>query len=330
MVNALPRLAITAGEPAGIGPELIAELARSDIAADFIVIADPVVLQRAAAQRGFALVFEPYSPRRITQRAPGSVRLIPQSLGAPCTPGQLNRANAAYVIDTLRRAGEGCLQGEFEALVTAPVHKGIINDAGFPFTGHTEFFATLSKTDVVMMLATSKLRVALVTTHLPLSQVSAALTKEKLRRTLLILHAQLREKFALPTPRITVLGLNPHAGEGGHLGHEEIDTIIPVLNQLRGEGMALLGPLPADTAFVPEQLSHCDAILAMYHDQGLPALKALGFGATVNVTLGLPFIRTSVDHGTALNLAGSGRADASSILAAAKMALTLSQLKHAA
>jgi len=243
-------------------------------------------------------------------------------------PGRLDARNAPHVLAMLERAAAGAASGEFAAIVTAPVHKGIINDAGVAFTGHTEFFAERARCEVVMLLATERadagaLRVALATTHLPLAQVPQALTRQSLRRTLQILDHDLRTRFALAAPRIGVLGLNPHAGEGGHLGREEIEVIAPVLHELRAQGLDLHGPLPADTAFVPQQLAQLDAVLAMYHDQGLPVLKYAGFGHAVNVTLGLPWIRTSVDHGTALDLAGSGRADPGSLFAATRLALDL-------
>lgn len=328
MSRRLPRLAITPGEPAGVGPELVAELAAGDIAADLVAIADPALLYAAAAARGLALTIRDYDGAPLAERAPGELRCIPVATAHPVVPGTLDRANAGYVLDTLARAADGCLAGEFDAIVTGPVHKGIINDAGVPFSGHTEFFAARAGCDVVMMLATPSLRVALATTHLPLRAVADAITREGLVRTLAIVHADLVDKFGIDEPRIAVCGLNPHAGEGGHLGSEEIETIKPVLDALRAQGMHLIGPLPADTAFVPEQLERCDAVLAMYHDQGLPVLKAQGFGSAVNVTLGLPFIRTSVDHGTALDLAGKGTADAASLVAAARMALRLASLKR--
>jgi 4-hydroxythreonine-4-phosphate dehydrogenase len=227
------------------------------------------------------------------------------------------------VLSTLRLAADGCMDGSFAGVVTGPVQKATINDAGIAFSGHTEFFAERAHADVVMMLASPELRVALATTHLPLSAVPAAITRDALDQVLRIVHRELRDKFGFAQPRIGVLGLNPHAGEGGHLGREELDTIIPLLDVLRGEGMALLGPLPADTAFVPSQRDRYDAVLAMYHDQALPVLKSEAFDRTVNLTLGLPFIRTSVDHGTALDLAGTGKADPSSLIAAANMALDL-------
>ena len=319
----LPRLALTLGEPAGIGPEIVAALAQTDIAADLIAIGDTDVLLLAAQARGIALTFEPDDGQWRAQRAPGTLRCIHLAAPAEVIPGKLEVRNAAYVVATLARAADGCLAGEFDAVVTAPVHKGIINDAGIAFTGHTEFFAARAKCDVAMLLVAPGLRVALATTHLSLAQVPAAITAPVIVRILRIVYNDLQHRFGIDAPRIAVLGLNPHAGEGGHLGREEIDVIAPALDALRAEGMRLDGPLAADTAFLPAKRAQYDAYLAMYHDQGLPVLKALGFGDAVNVTLGLPFIRTSVDHGTALDIAGSGKADASSMIAAAQMALEL-------
>lgn len=319
----LPRLAITPGEPAGIGPEIVAALAATDLAADLIVIGDKDLLLLAAQARGVALRVEPDDGQWRSERAPGTLRYVHQPLTAPVEPGKLDTRNAACVIAMLARAASGCIEGEFDAVVTAPVHKGIINDGGFAFTGHTEFFAARANCDVAMLLATPNLRVALATTHLPLAQVPAAITAAGIVRILRILHNELQHRFGIANPHIAVLGLNPHAGEGGHLGREEIDIIVPALTALRAEGMALDGPLAADTAFVPARRAQFDAYLAMYHDQGLPVLKALGFGDSVNVTLGLPFIRTSVDHGTALDIAGSNRADPSSMIAAATLAAQL-------
>ncbi|MEO8673587.1 MAG: 4-hydroxythreonine-4-phosphate dehydrogenase PdxA [Tahibacter sp.] len=325
----LPRLALTPGEPAGIGPELVAALAATDLQADLVVIGDADMLRAAAASRGIQLALSPFDGVALRHREAGQLRVVPVGLRTPNTFGQLARDNAAYVLETLARAADGCVAYEFDALVTGPVHKAVINDAGHPFSGHTEFFAARTHSDVVMLLATSTLRVALATTHLPLRAVAAAITPALLQRCLRILHADLVDKFSIPQPRIAVLGLNPHAGEGGHLGHEEIETIIPVITALRQEGMRLLGPLPADTAFVPEQLAQCDAVLAMYHDQGLPALKAQGFGEAVNITLGLPFLRTSVDHGTALDIAGKGLADPASLITATRMAIDLIERRRA-
>ncbi len=322
-MNTLPRIAITAGEPAGIGPELVTALAATDIAADLIVIADIDLLRDAARVRGIAVQLVPFADDRIRTRKPGTLRLLHMPLRTPAIPGKLDPRNSAYVLDTLARAADGCAADEFDALVTAPVQKSTIMDAGFAFSGHTEFFAERAQCDVAMLLVAPGLRVALATTHLPLCAVPAAITQSLLVRIVRIVHHDLRRRFGLPAPRICVLGLNPHAGESGHLGREEIDTIIPALIALRAAGIALDGPLPADTAFLPALREKYDCYLAMYHDQGLPVLKSLGFGDSVNVTLGLPYIRTSVDHGTALDLAGTGRADASSLIAATRLALEL-------
>jgi len=320
----IPRIAITPGEPAGIGPDLCLSVATQDFDAQLVVVCDPELLTQRASRLGQAIElipFDEHAPRQV-QRA-GSLQIAPVALRQPSRPGHLDPANAGYVLDTLGSACDGCLEGRFDALVTGPVHKGIVNEAGLPFTGHTEFLAQRCSSYPVMMLSAPGLRVALATTHLPLSQVPAQITRESLERTIRILERDLRERFALAQPRILVCGLNPHAGEGGHLGREEIETIEPLLEALRTEGMALTGPLPADTAFVPSRLEQCDAVLAMYHDQGLPVLKHLGFGRAVNITLGLPIIRTSVDHGTALDLAGSGRADCGSLRAALAAALEM-------
>ena len=319
----LPRLALTLGEPAGIGPEIVAALAQTDMAADLIAIGDTDVLLLAAQARGIGLTFEPDDGQWRTQRAPGTLRCIHLAAPAEVIPGVLDVRNAAYVVATLARAADGCLEGEFDAVVTAPVHKGIINDAGIAFSGHTEFFAARAHCDVAMLLVAPGLRIALATTHLSLAQVPAAITAPAIVRILRIVYNDLQHRFGIAAPRIAVLGLNPHAGEGGHLGREEIDIIAPALAALRAEGLLVDGPLSADTAFLPAKRTKYDAYLAMYHDQGLPVLKALGFGDAVNVTLGLPFIRTSVDHGTALDIAGSNKADASSLTAAARMALEL-------
>ncbi len=321
---AAPRLVITPGEPAGIGPDLVVRLAQEAQAGQLIVVADLDLLAARAQALGLplqCLEFSPEAPR--AANPPGTLWVHPVPLGAPVQPGRLNPANGAYVLETLKVACDGCLAGTFEALVTGPVHKGIINDAGLPFTGHTEFLAERCRAEPVMLLATPGLRVALVTTHLPLSQVAAAITAPLLGQVITTLHTALVQRFGITAPRILVCGLNPHAGEGGHLGREEIEVITPVLDALRECGWDLVGPLPADTVFVPERLAGTDAVLAMYHDQGLPVLKHLGFGQAVNITLGLPIIRTSVDHGTALDLAGTDRADLGSLRAAIAMALTL-------
>ena len=319
----LPRLAITTGEPAGIGAELTVRLAATELAADLVAISDRGLLERAARRCGIALELVEDDGHAVAARRAGSLRLAQVPLPHAELPGQPDPRHAAHVLATLAEAADGCMAGRYDAVVTAPLQKSSINDAGIAFSGHTEFFAERVHAHVVMMLASPQLRVALVTTHLPLSAVPAAITPARLTRTLRIVHDELRDKFGLAHPRIAVLGLNPHAGESGHIGREEIDTLIPVLQALRDEGMQLLGPLPADTAFVPAQRDRYDAVLAMYHDQALPVLKSEAFDRTVNITLGLPFIRTSVDHGTALDLAGSGRADPSSMLAAARMAIEL-------
>ncbi|MBP1473743.1 4-hydroxythreonine-4-phosphate dehydrogenase PdxA [Frateuria sp. MAH-13] len=318
----MPRLALTAGEPAGVGPELLARLASMPFAAALIAITDRHLLQRAATRCGVPLQLheddgQPHA------HVPGSLRVQHVPLVVEEHPGKPDPRNARHILTTLAEAADGCLAGSFAAVVTAPLQKASINDAGIPFSGHTEFFAQRAGVDVVMMLASPELRVALATTHLPLRAVPAAVTAGSLERTLRIVHAELRARFGLAEPRIAVLGLNPHAGEAGHLGREEIEVIEPTLARLRAQGMSLLGPLPADTAFVPAQRERYDAVLAMYHDQALPVLKSEAFDRTVNLTLGLPFIRTSVDHGTALDLAGTGRADPSSLIAAARMALEL-------
>ncbi|TVS10760.1 MAG: 4-hydroxythreonine-4-phosphate dehydrogenase PdxA [Wenzhouxiangella sp.] len=312
---------LTPGEPAGIGPELVCRLAAGH--SNLVAVADPELLALTAERLELELpihtLTRPDEPVR-----PGSLGCLPVTLKAPARPGRLDPANASYVIETLRLAAEHCLAGTAAGMVTAPVHKGVINDAGIAFSGHTEFLAECAGVDrVVMMLVAGDLRVALVTTHLPLANVPAAITAEVLERTLEILHADLQRRFGLERPRMLVLGLNPHAGEGGHLGREEIEVIEPVLDRLRKDGMHLQGPLPADTAFVPSRLQGADAVLAMYHDQGLPVLKYAGFGRAVNVTLGLPFVRTSVDHGTALDLAGTGRADSGSLAEAIALARVL-------
>lgn len=320
----MPRLfALTPGEPAGIGPDLCLLLARVAQPEILIAIASRDLLAARAEQLGLAIELINTEPAQWPQQpaAAGSLYVWDTPLAAPVEPGQLDARNAQYVLQTLTRAGQGCLDGHFAGMITAPVHKGVINEAGIAFSGHTEFLAELTHTpQVVMMLATHGLRVALVTTHLPLREVADAITPERIRRVARILDRDLRTKFGITQPRILVCGLNPHAGEGGHLGREEIEVIEPTLAQLRGEGLNLVGPLPADTLFTPKHLEHCDAVLAMYHDQGLPVLKYKGFGAAVNITLGMPIIRTSVDHGTALDLAGSGKIDCGSLQVALETA----------
>nr|WP_219736214.1 4-hydroxythreonine-4-phosphate dehydrogenase PdxA [Pseudomonas chlororaphis] len=295
-----------------------------------IAITSRDLLTERAAQLGVAVSLIAVGPDNWPNQpaAAGSLYVWDTPLPAKVVAGQLDKANAAFVLETLTRAGQGCLDGHFDGMITAPVHKGVINESGIAFSGHTEFLADLTHTEqVVMMLATHGLRVALVTTHLPLRDIADAITPERLERVTRILHADLRNKFGIAQPRILVCGLNPHAGEGGHLGHEEIDIIEPTLERLRNEGMDLRGPLPADTLFTPKYLEHCDAVLAMYHDQGLPVLKYKGFGAAVNVTLGLPIIRTSVDHGTALDLAGSGKIDTGSLKVALETAYQMAETR---
>ncbi len=324
----LPRFALTPGEPAGIGPDLCLLLAQHAQPYPLIAIASCDLLNERAAQLGVAVRAVAVSPNAWPDApAPaGTLYVWDTPLRSDVVAGQLNVANGAYVLETLTRAGQGCLNGDFAGMITAPVHKGVINDAGIAFSGHTEFLADLTHTQqVVMMLATRGLRVALVTTHLPLKDVAAAITAERLERVTRILHSDLVGKFGITAPRILVCGLNPHAGEGGHLGREEIEVIEPTLERLRNEGIHLIGPLPADTLFTPKHLEHCDAVLAMYHDQGLPVLKYKGFGAAVNITLGLPIIRTSVDHGTALDLAGSGNIDTGSLQVALETAYQMAE-----
>ena len=310
----LARIVITSGEPAGIGPDICVLLAQRDIKADITIIGDADMLAARARQLN-------------TNFSTKNVLHVPTA--APVVAGVLNPANSQYVLNTLKCAIDGCLNGEFDAIVTAPVHKGVINDAGIAFTGHTEYFAEHTHTkNVVMMLVGGGMKVALATIHLALKDVPAAITRSGLETTIRILHADLKAKFGINNPRILVAGLNPHAGEDGYLGREEIDIINPVLAQLRLENMNLIGALPADTLFAKHHLQHADAALAMYHDQGLPVLKHASFGGGVNVTLGLPIIRTSVDHGTALDLAGknnvdSGKIDIGSMLAAIELAIDL-------
>ena len=314
-------LAITPGEPAGIGPDLIVTLAQRERAADWVALADGEVLQSRARLLGLPLKLSGEPTRRA-----GCLHIEPVPLAEPVQPGALNPANAPAVIAALDRAADGCLAGRFKALVTGPVQKSVINEAGIPFSGHTEHLRDrCGAADVLMLLAAGDLRVALATTHLPLSEVPKAVTEALLESKLRLLLGGLRAQFGIAQPRILVTGLNPHAGEAGHLGREETDIIEPVCARFRAQGEALTGPLPADAAFTPNHLADADAVLAMYHDQGLPVLKHAGFGQAVNITLGLPFIRTSVDHGTALDLAGTGRADSSSVEAAIALAESLSQ-----
>jgi len=323
-------LIITSGEPAGIGPDLCLAIAERDWPCDIVVAADIELLKQRAGQLQLGVQLLPYSASN-TAHQPGTLRVLHVPTAQPVRSGVLDPANADYVLKLLNVAADGCLSGEFDAMVTAPVQKSVINDAGVPFSGHTEYLAQYVDKGTgnvypVMMLANTELRVALATTHLPLQQVSAAITDELLTKVIRILDHDLRARFGLPAPRILVCGLNPHAGESGHLGREEIDVIAPTLERLRKQGLTLIGPAPADTAFTPHMLKQADAVLAMFHDQGLPVIKYAGFGDAVNITLGLPIVRTSVDHGTALTLAGTGQADASSLVAAIQMAL---QMTHA-
>ena len=319
---------ITPGEPAGIGPDLLITLAQTAHPVELVAVGDPDLLQQRAHQLGLPLKLKSITLAADAVPTPaGTLAVLPVSLAAPVDTGRLDQRNANYVLETLTVAARACLQGRAQALVTGPVQKSVINDAGIAFSGHTEFLAELCHAPMpVMMLVAGKqhpLRVALATTHLALKDVPAAITRETLTIVLRVLHKDMQKKFGIPQPRILCCGLNPHAGEGGHLGREEIDTIIPTLNAMRAEGMNITGPLPADTLFTAKYLDQADAVLAMYHDQGLPTLKYVGFGEAVNITLGLPIIRTSVDHGTALDLAGTGRADVGSLRAAVALAVTL-------
>ncbi|MCK5818615.1 MAG: 4-hydroxythreonine-4-phosphate dehydrogenase PdxA [Psychromonas sp.] len=321
----LKRIIITSGEPAGIGPDLMLEIAQHDWPLQLVVCADKNLLNaRFSSAQNKPTLIEFNDQLSATKSKRGTLTVTHIPLGASAVPGILNKKNTQYVLNTLKYACKGCLSGLFSAVVTAPVHKGIINDAGVAFSGHTEFFAEQSNTDlVVMMLATVGLRVALVTTHIALKDIPAAITKQRLTDIITILNAQLKQKYTISTPRIYVCGLNPHAGEGGRMGTEEINIIAPTLQKLRKQGFDLVGPLPADTIFQDKYLKEADVVLAMYHDQGLPTLKYKGFGKAVNITLGLPFIRTSVDHGTALDLAGTNKADPSSLHCAIDEAINM-------
>lgn len=322
----IKRIALTAGEPAGIGPDLCIQLAQHDLPCELVIVASPLLLAQRAKQLGYYAqinLFDKQAPRQC--QVAGNLTVEPVDLALPAQCGQLNPDNSAYVLKTIAAATKGCLEHIFDALVTAPVHKAVINDAGFAFSGHTEFIAEITGGNPVMMLQTPGLRVALVTIHLPLAKVSQAITAKRLQEVIGVLHHDLHTRFNIANPKILVCGLNPHAGEGGHLGREEIEVIEPVLAEFRHQGMDILGPLPADTLFTPQYLDTADAVLAMYHDQGLPVLKHKGFGQAVNITLGLPIIRTSVDHGTALTLAGTGKADLGSLQYALQTALTMAQ-----
>lgn len=329
-MSPLPRIAVTAGEPAGIGLDLCVMLAQAQLNAHITVIADADALLARATQLNLPLTILPYSATQpIEHRGDSRLCVWHVPSAAPIVTGKLDAQNSQYVLHTLKVAMDGCLDHHFDAMVTAPVQKSIINDAGITFTGHTEFLAEYTDTEqVVMMLVGGGMRVALATIHLPLTQVSAAITAESLTYTIQILHQDLQQRFGIDSPKIFVAGLNPHAGEGGYLGNEEIDTIIPVLDTLRAQGMELIGPLPADTMYSPSNLKEADAFLAMYHDQGLAVLKYASFGTGVNVTLGLPIIRTSVDHGTALDIAGTGKAEVGSLLAAIQLAIDIAEHQH--
>ena len=321
MTNLSKPLVVTSGEPAGIGPDLCVALAGSAWKNQVVIIADPHMLADRARLLGVSLSIRHYDAE--LAQGNGGLQVLPQPLENPAVCGTLDPGNARSLLDGIERAVSGCQSGEFSGMITAPVQKSVINDAGIDFTGHTEYLAKLTATETpVMLLAASGLRVALVSTHMPLSEVPAYLSKERLTAVIQVLHKDLQQKFSIATPRILVCGLNPHAGEGGHLGTEERDVIEPVVQACRENGMDVVGPLPADTAFTP-LAGPADVVLAMYHDQGLPVLKYAGFGTAVNVTLGLPIIRTSVDHGTALDIAGKGSADAGSMLAAVDMAVQL-------
>jgi 4-hydroxythreonine-4-phosphate dehydrogenase len=320
-----PRIVITSGEPAGIGPDACVALAQSAWKADIVVAGDAQLLADTAGALGLPLAIERYEASlRSAPHRPGTVKVLHIPTARPVVAGLPDARNAAYVIEMLDRACDGCLNGEFAAMVTAPVQKSTLMDAGYAFTGHTEYLAMRTRAALpVMLLISDRLRVALVTTHLALADVPRAITRERLRATLRIVSMDLERHFSLPSPRIAVLGLNPHAGEGGHLGREEIEVIQPVIQELRAEGLNIQGPIPADTAFTPRFLQTADVIVAMYHDQGLPVIKHVGFGNAVNMTLGLRILRTSVDHGTALSLARTGEADVGSLRAALKLAVDL-------
>ena len=318
----IPRVALTSGEPAGVGPELCLAIAREALDCELVCLADRALLAERAAALKWPVKLVEYDSAGRAAHTPGTLAVLHAPLATKSAPGKLDRANSRYVLNLIDRAIDGAVSGEFDAIVTAPVQKSVINEAGIPFTGHTEYLAERTHAPLpVMMLATEDLRVALATTHLPLKDVSAAITIESLCQILSILDHDLRQWWGMKSPRIAVCGLNPHAGESGHLGTEEINVISPAISRMRERGINVTGPVPADTAFVPARLAECDAVLAMFHDQGLPVIKHSGFDRAVNVTLGLPILRTSVDHGTALDLAGTGRADHRSLAAAIRLAL---------
>lgn len=318
------RVAFSVGEPAGIGPDIAIMLAQDQRDFELVAIADPELLLQRAKQLGLALQIRNYEPDEplIADQA-GVLCVKAHTLTTDAVPGQLDQANVPYLLSTLRDAVNGCLSGQFDALVTAPVHKGVINDSGVAFSGHTEFIADITGGHPVMMLLNSEFRVALATTHIPVSAIAQTLSEDLISDVVKIIHNELQDKFGINKPHILVCGLNPHAGENGHLGREEIEIIQPAIERCAEYGIHLTGPLPADTAFTPTHLDGADAVLAMYHDQGLPVLKYAGFGSAVNLTLGIPIIRTSVDHGTALHLAGTGEIDTGSAEAAVSLALEL-------
>jgi len=326
----IPRIVITSGEPAGVGPDACVTLAQRDWEADLVVAADADVLAATASALELPLTLERYDSTRLMKpHRGGTLQVMHIPTGCPVVPGQLDVRNAAYVMEMLDRACDGCTNGEFAGMVTAPVQKSILMDAGYRFSGHTEYLAERTRAAMpVMLLVNDQLRVALVTTHLALMDVPRAITRDRLRATLRIVNMDLERHFSLLPPRIAVLGLNPHAGEGGHLGREELNIIEPVIKELQAEGLALQGPIPADTAFTPRFLKTVDVIVAMYHDQGLPVIKHMGFGNAVNMTLGLPILRTSVDHGTALSLARSGKAESGSLGAAVALAIDLASARE--
>lgn len=323
----IPRIILTPGEPAGIGPDIIIDIAGRNFTAELIVVADPLLLDHRAELLGTSIKLQPYNPSTAPMKhEPGMLKFIPMQTPRAVTPGKPDPGNAEHILNSLRRAVRGCLEGEFQAMVTAPVNKAVINQAGTPFTGHTEYIAAqCGNCRPVMMLMNDSLRIALVTTHVPLSRVAAGITREQLEHVITVVHTDLRQRMGIDNPRLLVCGLNPHAGEAGFLGSEEIDIIIPVIEKMRSAGIAVTGPAPADTAFTPDRLRHIDVVVSMFHDQGLPVLKAQGFGEIVNVTLGLPLIRTSVDHGTALELAATGKARSGSLIAAINCAIEMTR-----
>jgi 4-hydroxythreonine-4-phosphate dehydrogenase len=319
----MPRIALTSGEPAGIGPEICLAAARESFDCELVCLGDRTLLEKRASTLGFPVILRNYEAGAPLAHVPGQLTVLHCPTAVPSIAGEVDVKNSRYVLSLLDRAIEGALSGEFAAMVTAPVHKAVINESGVPFRGHTEYLGERTNAALpVMMLAAGSMRVALATTHLPLKEVSPAITIELLCEVIFILDRDLK-RWGIAKPWIGVCGLNPHAGEGGHLGEEEILTIAPACERMRESGIRVTGPLPADTAFVPKQLSQYDAILAMYHDQGLPVIKHAAFDTAVNVTLGLPIVRTSVDHGTALDIAGTGQADARSLVAAIRLAIEL-------